>query len=187
MIRLKSIGIIILVLLFVSCKNKGTSKSSNQQDTVSESVSSDSLQFQDSIRLINSSKPDIELTRAIWVYDVMADTIVQIKEVNRDTLTSEKLIDLINTEYNDQVHIDFSRIAGDTIFIVIKNPDYMTQQMGSSGADAFMISTTFTLTELPGIEYVNFDFQEGDHAAPGTYSRKQYWDWLLENKKLNKK
>jgi hypothetical protein len=187
MIRLIGNVIIIMILLLVSCKNQGTSKSSNQQDAVSESLASDFLKLQDSIRLTNSSKPDIELTRAIWIYDVMADTIVQIKEVNRDILTSVKLIDLINTEYNNQVHIDFSRIAGDTIFIEINNPDYLTQQMGSSGAEAFMISTTFTLTELPRIEYVNFDFQEGDHASPGTYSRKQYWDWLEENKKLNKK
>lgn len=187
MIRLKEIGIIILILLFVSCKNQGSSKNGNKQNSVSESAISDSLQFRDSVGSINGSIPDINQSRAIWVYDVMVDTIVQIRKVNKDTLTYEKLIDLINSDYNNRVGIDFSRIADDTIFVVIKNPDYLTQQMGSSGADAFMITTTFILTELPGIEHVNLDFQEGDHASPGTYSRKYYRDWLEANRKLNKK
>jgi hypothetical protein len=57
----------------------------------------------------------------------------------------------------------------------IKNRE-ITQQMGTSGADDYMTTTTFTLTELKGIKYVNFDFEEGDHAVPGTYSRQYYID-----------
>jgi len=187
MIKLKEIGIIILLLLLVTCNNKGTSKKSNQQDSVNESLTSDSLQFQDSSSPINVTLPDIENSSAIWDYDVKADSIVQIKEVNKDTLTYEKLINMINTGYKNMVLIDFSRIAHDTIFISIKNSEYLTQQMGSTGAFEFMISTTFTLTELQGIACVSFDFQEGDHASPGIYSRKYYWDWIKENRKLNKK
>ncbi len=48
--------------------------------------------------------------------------------------------------------------------------------MGTTGADDYMSTTTFTLTELRGIKYVNFAFEEGDHAVPGTYSRKYYID-----------
>lgn len=187
MIRLKEIGIIILLLLLVTCNNQGTSKKSKHQNTVNESLTLDSLQVKDSSSQKIVDLPDIENISAIWAYDIKADSIVQIKEVNKDTLTYEKLINMINTGYKNMVLIDFSRIAHDTIFIAIKNPEYLTQQMGSTGAFEFMITTTFTLTELRGIACVSFDFQEGDHASPGTYSRKYYWDWIKENRKLNKK
>ena len=49
-----------------------------------------------------------------------------------------------------------------------------------------MISATVTLTELPDIKFVNFDFEVGDHALPGTNGRKYYLDWMKENKELNK-
>ena len=49
-------------------------------------------------------------------------------------------------------------------------------QRGTTGADDYMSTTTFTLTELKNIKYVNYDFEEGDHAMPGTYSRQYYID-----------
>jgi hypothetical protein len=175
-IWLNAIGIIFLSLVFVTCSNQRTSKKS-----------ADSLQLQDSVSIPTAALPDNISTNAIWVYDDQADSIVQLREVNKDTLTVEKLITRINADYNNEVVISFSRIAHDTLFIAIKDPEYLTQKMGSAGAFEFMISTTFTLTEMRGIEYVSFDFEEGDHASPGNYSRKYFWDWIRENRKLNKK
>jgi len=37
-----------------------------------------------------------------------------------------------------------------------------------------MATATYTLTEAKGINYVDFDFEEGDHAVPGTYSRESF-------------
>jgi hypothetical protein len=37
-----------------------------------------------------------------------------------------------------------------------------------------MASTTYSLTELKGIKYVNYTMQAGDHVSPGTYSRKSF-------------
>ena len=53
---------------------------------------------------------------------------------------------------------------------------YTSQQMGTTGADEYMSVITFTLTELKGVRYVNLDFEEGDHASPGTYNRQYYID-----------
>jgi hypothetical protein len=46
--------------------------------------------------------------------------------------------------------------------------------MGTTGARAFLSVATYTLTELKGIHYVDFDFIEGDHAVPGTYNRGEF-------------
>jgi hypothetical protein len=37
-----------------------------------------------------------------------------------------------------------------------------------------MAIATYTLTEMAGIKYVHYDFEEGDHAEPGTYSRANF-------------
>jgi hypothetical protein len=59
------------------------------------------------------------------------------------------------------------------------NDPYLTQDRGSSGAQDYLAEVTFTLTENPGIKSVNFIFQAGDHAMPGTYSRENFTSYRL--------
>ncbi len=46
--------------------------------------------------------------------------------------------------------------------------------MGTTGAAEFLATATLTLTEYDDIKLVNFVFDEGDHAVPGLYSRKDF-------------
>lgn len=133
----------------------------------------------------NPNRSKIIGQNPIWDFD--CDSILRLQNVNADTLTYSKLIKGINDKYLDKVYLEFVKISYDTIFVKIKNSDYLTQQMGICGADQYMISTTFTLTELNDLKYVNFDFEYGDHASPGTYSRKYYLDWIENNRKVNQK
>jgi hypothetical protein len=48
--------------------------------------------------------------------------------------------------------------------------------MGSSGPTTYFAEAVFNLTEIPGIHYVSFDFEEGDHAQPGTFNRESFKD-----------
>lgn len=43
--------------------------------------------------------------------------------------------------------------------------------MGTTGAQAYLAELTYSMTEVPTVKYVNFDFQEGDHASPGVYQK----------------
>jgi hypothetical protein len=121
---------------------------------------------------------------AIWGYEYNQQTeefeLKQLRSVDRDSLTGETLEKIINKSFL-KVQIKFIRTSNDTAFISIPDSKVLTQQMGSAGAESFMISTTFSLTELKDINYVSFDFEEGDHARPGVYNRNS-WD---ENK-INK-
>ena len=121
----------------------------------------------------------------IWSFD--CKRIVRNRTVKEDELTHEKLISIINASYVDKVVLAFVKISHDTIYVKIKDSEYLTERMGTCGADDYLISATFSLTELKNISYANFDFEIGDHASPGTYSRKYYWDWIEENKRLNNK
>lgn len=62
-------------------------------------------------------------------------------------------------------------IEGKTARVRISDDRQLTQQMGSAGATGYIQAVTYTLTSLPAIAFVDFDFQEGDHAVPGRYSR----------------
>ncbi len=115
--------------------------------------------------------------KRIWIsaYDSSNGEFFLKKQRNfdADTLTAEGLVRDINTGW-DNVTLVFDKIVNDTVYVSIPNSVYLTQQMGTAGADAYISSTTYTLTELTGIHFVRYDFEPGDHLTPGTFSRKDF-------------
>jgi len=95
------------------------------------------------------------------------------RQVNSDTLSVDKLIHEINSSW-DGIKLEFRKISHDTIYVAIPESNVLTNQMGSTGADSYMSSTTFILTELKDVKYVNYDFAEGDHMQPGTRKRADF-------------
>ncbi len=67
--------------------------------------------------------------------------------------------------------LKFKGMEGDIIRVEVINAEHLTQRMGSTGAREYLAAATFTLTEYPGVKAVLFIFEEGDHAAPGLYTR----------------
>jgi hypothetical protein len=54
-------------------------------------------------------------------------------------------------------------------YIKIVQDKKLTQEMGTFGASAYINSVVYTLYSVAEINCVNLDFEEGDHALPGTY------------------
>ena len=94
-------------------------------------------------------------------------------KVGIDTVSVQTIIQLINNNY-DSIQLDYVKVSHDTIYVHIPNSKMLTERIGSTGAEMFMASATYSLTELKGIRYVNFDFVEGAHAAPGVYDRSYF-------------
>ncbi len=90
-----------------------------------------------------------------------------------DSLAPADIIGFLNEQF-PRVQLAYERTSNDTIFIRIPDAMYLTQQMGSSGPVMFFAAAVYNLTELPGIRWVNFDFEEGDHASPGTFGRDDF-------------
>jgi hypothetical protein len=113
----------------------------------------------------------------IWVpvYDSSRGdySLKQQRKVSADTLSAEKLIKEINASW-DGIKMELKKISHDTVFVSIPKSDVLTKQMGSSGAESYLYSSTYILTELPKMKFVNYDFMEGDHLAPGTYKRTDF-------------
>lgn len=179
--RTKKVFLFGIIILIISCTNK-KGQDIKQIDT--------SGRMLDTIYNKSSLQEDILLEKtspSIWKYDYMEDTIIRLRIVLIDTLSTDNLIAIINRGYIDKVILDFVKVSSDTIYVTIKDSEYLTQRMGSAGSMDYMITTTFTLTELKDIHYVNFSFDYGDHASPGTYSRQYYLDLISSNKMINTK
>ena len=90
--------------------------------------------------------------------------------INADSLTTTNIINKLNELY-PEIRLHFIRVSNDSLFVNINKSTYLTQHIGSSGAEAYIAEVTYNLTELEGINFVDIRFKEGDHATPGTYTR----------------
>lgn len=161
-----------LLFLTLGCNNSTQEKSDIEHSDSSSSVINPNLD----IKLENSLV--YIPTDALWAFQL--DTIlndfkpVKLLQFNKDTLTVQRIETIVNKTW-PKVQIEYLRTSKDTVFISIPDSEVLTQQMGTTGADQFMISTTYSFTELIGIKYVSYQFELGDHANPGVYSRSS-WD-----------
>lgn len=90
-----------------------------------------------------------------------------------DSLSVASVTGYINGE-DSNIQLEYVKTSGDTVFLKIPDAEYLTQRMGSSGPTMYLAGVVYNFTEIPGIKYVNLDFEEGDHAQPGTYSRENF-------------
>ncbi|MBN8702178.1 MAG: hypothetical protein J0M08_03880 [Bacteroidetes bacterium] len=164
---IKKIIYIVIIFLTFGCENSNSLRP--------DQINSDNLHF-DKIPKENSLEYDT--SEVLWDYTF--DTITSVYKPTKlrvfltDTL-SEKTIEKIVNKTWPKVQVKYLRTSHDTVFIKIPNSTVLTQQMGTTGADQFMVSTTYSFTELKGIKFVAYDFEFGDHANPGVYNRNS-WD-----------
>ena len=153
--------LIILVSVYSCSGNKD--EQSNIKDTLSSSVIPDSS-------LVTSDQS------YFWSIEDNGRGELDLKKVrpiSADSLNYNSILGLLNSIY-PEIKLDVKKLSNDTLFLKANNGKYLTQQMGSTGSFNFLKEVTYNLTELNNIHYVNFDFVEGDHAQPGTYSRSDF-------------
>jgi len=97
------------------------------------------------------------------------------KSDDTDPLSIQSVIESTN-QSNPEIILSFLKTSHDTAYLKIVDAHFLTRQMGSSGATMYIAALVYNLTEIPNINYVNMDFEEGDHAAPGTFTRDTFKD-----------
>lgn len=157
------ITLALAVTLLSSCKKETPEPEGTETVTTTDTITS--APDEPAGEVINS---------AVYKFDDVREVPVKAQDINADARL-EDLVAAVNKYNGDgKVKLDLVKASQDTVYVKIDDSAYLTQQMGTLGAKAFMSVTTYTLTEKPGIKYVTFDFEEGDHAAPGTYSRASF-------------
>jgi len=158
-----------LLITTFGCNN--STKEPTQNLNSENVVSADTINESENSMIYNSHA-------ALWAYDFDESTNdfkpIKLKEFNNDTLTPVGIEKIINMTW-PKVQIKYLKTNNDTIVISIPKSEVLTQQMGTTGADQFMISTTYSFTELTHVNFVKYEFEMGDHAKPGVYSR-EYWN-----------
>lgn len=94
-------------------------------------------------------------------------------DFDRSLLSLDTLTQALLTNY-PEINLAIDRISNDTLYVRISDAQYLTQQMGSSGSQMYLLEATYAYTALPNINAVHFGFEEGDHAIPGVYTRANF-------------
>jgi len=161
----------LLVSMFICCvifschsnDKKNAIHDEMQDSTASAGVSSDS-----SKTIINQEM--------IWTVDDENPEKEQLKkpvDAIPATFSAADVIQLINENFPG-IQMKLIKVSNDTVYVNIPDDKRLTQEIGNTGAENYMASATFTLTELKNIKYVNFALEPGDHAEPGVFSREDF-------------
>lgn len=100
-------------------------------------------------------------------------TLIRNKPLAGETLNISNVLEAINRKYPENKLV-FEKQNADTVFVKIEDANNLTQASGSTGARVFLAESTYSLTEVPDIRVVFFNFKIGDHATPGAYTRKSF-------------
>lgn len=158
-------------LAYIGC---GTSdnKKADEEEVVYESVtdSADIVTPGDSLRTV-VNEPTLWKVESLG--DQQEEKLTGPKDSILESFTPNQLVVALNETY-PEIQIKFQDISHDTMFVSIPNSKVLTEQMGSTGSYNYLATAVFNLTELKNVKYIHFDFKEGDHASPGTFTRKDF-------------
>jgi hypothetical protein len=160
---MKNIFIIIVATVIVSCNTKKSKEPVSKIDTVGFFIHSDSSTIKTDSHYFWSS--DLDPKKGL--------VMLRTNPLPDDSLKATIIIQMLNGQ-NPEIQLRFSKVSNDSIFVKIDNSNYLTQQTGSSGAEAYLAEVTYNLTELKDIHFVDIRFKAGDHASPATYARTDF-------------
>lgn len=93
-----------------------------------------------------------------------------------NSYTAEQIAAALNKKYPEIV-LHVGERKQDTLELRVDDATYLSQGMGSAGANGYLAEATYSFTSLDSINVVNFLFEPGDHAMPGPYSTKSFDDF----------
>lgn len=146
--------IFLSAVFFVACKGKSDKQATEQDSTVERTIYSWEP-------VLNDSTGRLEMKKR--------------ENIGPDSLSNDAVIAYLNRT-NPNIQLQLLKQSNDTLYIKIPDAEHLTQRMGSTGPTMYFANAVYNLTEIPGIRFVNFDFEEGDHASPGTYNRESFKD-----------
>lgn len=160
---MKRLLFLILTIVFISC-NTNEKKSVNTKES---EIITDSIENPSSLKTYN---PESKL----YVWKTSFDyTKSKNSELLPGILNVDSLIKGLN-ELNENIFLEKIKISGDTIYTEVKNSEYLTEALGTTGAEMYLADVVLNLTEIPGIKFVNINLKEGSHMQQGTWSRDNF-------------
>ena len=161
---------LLLLLALLSCENNANNKAATDSTENINPAAADTAAL----------GPELPVTdrRLYFLWEVDADQ--KTKRKNQQAKQAYYNVDTLITGLNEQypqIRLEKKRLSNDTLYTGIKDAQYLTEQMGSTGSEQYIAQAVLNLTAVPGINYVRIDFPEGSHASPDVWSRKSFSDY----------
>lgn len=155
----------VLLLLFIfSCSNNANDKTADDSLRLRE-IPVDS----NDVDIVELGKEDFYN----WKVNSEEKTISKNPKLGDDVLSVDTILVGLN-EMHPKVKLEKIKLSHDTLYTQIKEADFLTDQMGSAGSEAYLAQAVLNLTSAPGVKYVKIDFEMGSHAMPGIWSRENF-------------
>ena len=167
----------IVVCLITSCNQHKDAKNSAATDTIAviptnndtSSVTANNEIFDGEVEAQNY---------LIWKTDLDNKFIKKNPEFKNSNFFIDSIIKGLNLKYRE-IPLEKIKLSHDTLYMQIKNSEYLGEQIGSTGAGYYLAEAIINLTSVKGVKYVNMDFAEGSHAIPGVFTRKDFEDFKV--------
>lgn len=169
---MKLLKLIPVIFLFASCGNSNDETKINDvdspgiADTIYTPISSPTASY------------EVIGPKGYYVWDVNVEKKTLKKNPAIVTADIDSIISGLNNQY-ENILLEKVVLRKDTLHLKISNSEYLTNQMGSGGSDQYIAQAVINLVSVPGIKYVHIDFKEGSHAAPDTWSRKNFPGYII--------
>lgn len=158
---------VLLVFLLLSCNNNAAD---TQTETTTLPPAADAAAI----------GPELTDKTQFYVWEVDSDTKTkkQNPQLRPQYYSVDTLVMGLNERY-PRILLEKKRIGHDTLYTQIKDAMYLTDGMGSAGAEEYLAQAVINLTSVEGIRYVRIDFEEGSHASPDVWGRDAFSDYKV--------
>jgi hypothetical protein len=141
-------------------------------------ISDSNNKYEEEIATKSEALSDLGKTLVVpWIVELNdSSQMMEIKrnpEANLFNLGPQDMVDALNLKY-PQIKLEWVKQEGKRAIIKIEDANYLTRELGTEGASAYLAELTYSITELKGIEEIELKFEEGDHACPGVYRREDF-------------
>ncbi|MBL0146885.1 MAG: hypothetical protein IPP48_15365 [Chitinophagaceae bacterium] len=164
--------IVLIIFIFTSCTrqpkpiNETTSADTNYVNTVDTSSKS------------NIQNTSLLISPLVWDIDFFGKTKTKNTDFKTEQLNTDSLIKALNDLY-PEIQLSKVKMSGDTLFTQIKNSEYLTNNMGSSGTATYIADVVINLTTIKEIKCVIINFKLGSHATPDIWCRDDFADYKI--------
>ena len=180
--HLLSTSLLLTAIVFGSCQSQKERDRAQalqrQNDSLRAAV--DSIRKDFNLRVHRSANLLSNTRTGLWRVDTLSETGRLVFTTEYPNASVYEIATALNAAFRADSASQFkiTSIREHTAFIKIADGGRLTQGIGSTGAKEYLAQVTLSLTSVPGIRNVCFDFEEGDHAGPGTYARQDFMEML---------
>lgn len=173
-----STALLLAAIVFASCE---TQKERNraqalqkQNDSLRTAIEGTRKDFD--LRVHRYADKVSDARTGLWRLDTLSETGRVVLRTKYPNASVYDIAKALNAAFRaDSVsQFKINKVQEHTAYVKILDSGRLTQGLGPTGTKEYLAQVTFSLTSVPGIQSVDFDFEEGDHATPGTYDWERF-------------